>query len=146
VAWGNRNIVRNNCIQKQCGLLKELNAAGMRKTRSAKVAWCGGHDGKRYGQVSAGQETKKRRKDEKTLRKHPECNKVLRDIGPRQQLQDPDTRRQVRVMIEKTSNEIFREKIAKRVVGTSSGLRKMWKWILRRGRPPPKRKKKLHTE
>jgi hypothetical protein len=37
--------------------------------------------------------------------------------------------------------EIFGGKIAKQVVGTSSGLRRIRKWALWRGRPPPKRKK-----
>jgi hypothetical protein len=37
-------------------------------------------------------------------------------------------------------------KFVKRANGTSSGLQKGRKWILCRGRPPPKRKKKLHTE
>jgi hypothetical protein len=65
--------------------------------------------------------------------------------GPRPET--ADTRRQLRLRIENTSDEIFREKIAKRVVGTSSGLRKMWIWILLwSGRHPPKRKEKQQTK
>jgi hypothetical protein len=42
--------------------------------------------------------------------------------------------------------EIFGGKIAKQVAGTSCRLRRVRKWSLWRGRPPPKRKKMLHTE
>jgi hypothetical protein len=108
--------------------------------RSAKVARGRGH-----GQDNMGHETQKRRKDGKRLWKRPECNKGLKDLGLRQQLQDPDTR-QLRLRIEMTSNDIFGETTAKRVVVTSRGLRRTRKWILWRGRPPPKRKKKLQGE
>jgi hypothetical protein len=43
------------------------------------------------------------------------------------------------------NRKTIRGKIAKQVVGTSGGLRRMMDWTLWRGRPPPKRKKKLHT-
>jgi hypothetical protein len=105
--------------------------------------------GKRWQEIRPGQcgtgnqETTKGRKK---LRKHPECNKGLKDLGLRQQLQDPDPRQQLHLRIEKSSNEIFREKIAKRVVRTSNGLRKIRKWTLWRCRPPPKQTKMLHTE
>jgi hypothetical protein len=42
--------------------------------------------------------------------------------------------------------EIFRREIAKHVVGTSSRLRRMVDWTLWRGWPPPKRKRRMHTE
>jgi hypothetical protein len=44
--------------------------------------------------------------------------------------------------LNKNVDEIFRGKIGKQVVGTSSGLQKIRKWALWRGRPPPKRKKR----
>jgi hypothetical protein len=40
----------------------------------------------------------------------------------------------------------FRLEIVKRANEMSSGLQKVRKWTLWRGRPPPKQKKKLHTE
>jgi hypothetical protein len=40
---------------------------------------------------------------------------------------------------------IFRGKVAKQVVGTCRRLRRIKKWTLWRGRPPPKRKKKLQV-
>jgi hypothetical protein len=45
-----------------------------------------------------------------------------------------------------TLYEIFIAKIAKQIVGTSSGLRRIRDWTLWRGRPLPKRKKKLRAE
>jgi hypothetical protein len=48
----------------------------------------------------------------------------------------------LRLRIKKTLNEIFRGKIAKQVVGTSRRLRRIRKWALWRGRPPPEPKKK----
>jgi hypothetical protein len=47
--------------------------------------------------------------------------------------------------LKKTLYEIFRGNIKKQVVGTSSGLRRMMDLTFWRGRPPQKRKKKLHT-
>jgi hypothetical protein len=46
------------------------------------------------------------------------------------------------VTLNKNLYEIFRERIAKQVVRTPSGLRRIKKWALWRGRPPPKRKTK----
>jgi hypothetical protein len=80
--------------------------------------------------------------------KGPECKNGIRYGDVRQQLRgkigikDPSTRRQLRLRIKKTSDEIFRGEIAKQVVGTSE-LRRMKKWTLWRGRHPPKRKKKI---
>jgi hypothetical protein len=37
-------------------------------------------------------------------------------------------------------------KMVKQVVGTSRRLRKIRKWVLWRGRPPPKRKKECQVE
>jgi hypothetical protein len=53
------------------------------------------------------------------------------------------------VTLKKILYAIFRGKLAKQVVGTSRGLRRMKKWTLWRGRFPPKRKKKklqIHHE
>jgi hypothetical protein len=48
--------------------------------------------------------------------------------------------------INKKLYEIFRGRIAKQIVGTPSGLRKIRKWTLWRGRPPPKWKRKLQIQ
>jgi hypothetical protein len=49
----------------------------------------------------------------------------------------------IRVPAYKTLQKTFRLQIVKRAKEVSSGLRRMRKWILWRGRPPPKCKKKL---
>jgi hypothetical protein len=149
----------------------------MRTTRCARVAW-----GKKnfvrkdWARNQAEQEIKKRRKDGKRLRKHPECNRGLKDVGLKQQLQGWKRIKDLGVRLplcpkkkgttnaiqgwsaghrsylgsggtpSKTPYEIFRGKIAKQVVGTPSGLRRIRKWTLWRGRPPPKRKKEFQVE
>jgi hypothetical protein len=45
-------------------------------------------------------------------------------------------------MLKKILYAIFRGKIMKQVVGTSSWLRRIRKWASWRGRPPPKQKRK----
>jgi hypothetical protein len=142
----------------------------------AGVSQHGGHDGKRHGQVNVGQEFKERRKNRKRLWKHPECNSDLRDVSLRQQLRGRKRIKDLGVRLplclknkrmmntiegwsagqrsrlgsgetpSKNPYNIFGGKITKQVVGTSSGLRRIRKRTLWRGRPPPKRKKKLHTE
>jgi hypothetical protein len=49
-------------------------------------------------------------------------------------------------MLNKNLYEIFRERIAKQVVRTPSGLRRTMDWSLWKGRPPPKQKKRSSTE
>jgi hypothetical protein len=148
VTWRKRNLFRKTGTQENCYPRYELTVAGMRMTRSANVARRRGHGRRWYDQDSMGQEAQKQRKVRKTLWKGLEYNSGLRDRGLRRQLQvkivikDPCTRRQLRLRIEKTSGEIFRGKIAKQVVGTSSGLRRIRKWTLWSGQPHPKRKKK----
>jgi hypothetical protein len=70
--------------------------------------------------------------------KGPEC-----EIG----IRNPDTRRQLRLDIERTSEGIDRKafglEFGKGATGMSSGLQQMRNWALWRGRPPPKRKEKL---
>jgi hypothetical protein len=73
--------------------------------------------------------------------KGPECK-----IG----IKAPDTRRQLCLKIERTSEGIdrnaFKLEFMKRATRMFNGLRKMMNWALWRGRPPPKRKNKRHKE
>jgi hypothetical protein len=77
----------------------------------------------------------------KKRRNGPECNSGIKDRG---------AGRQLRLRKERTSGRIFRRivelEIEKRTVGSSTGLRKVNDWILWRGGPPPKRKRRLLTE
>jgi hypothetical protein len=96
VVWRKRKLFRRSETQEHCGSQRLFAAASRGMALCGGVARCGGHDGKRYDQVNVGQEIKKLRKDEKRLRKRPECNSGLRNAFLRQQLQDPDKSRQLR--------------------------------------------------
>jgi hypothetical protein len=88
VAWLKRKLFRRSGAQEHCGSRRIFAAASRGMAHCAGVARRREHDVKRYSQVNVGQETKKRQKDGKRLRKRPECNKGLKDLGLRQQLQD----------------------------------------------------------
>jgi hypothetical protein len=157
VAWRKRNVFRKIVTQGNCGPRSTLSAAEIMMTRHAGVAW------RREKFVrkdrtrnQAEQETQKRRKEGERLWKVPECTSGIRDRGLRQQvrrrmrIRDLCCRRPPYLRNEGTTSGIYRRaivlEIAKQVVGTSNVLRKIRKWILWRGRPPPKRKKRSCTE
>jgi hypothetical protein len=142
VAWRKRNIFRRTGIEGNCGLRSKLTAAGIKMTRHARVAW----PRERFVRKDCTrnqteQQTPKRQNDEKRRFTGPECKNGIRNRGLRQQLRsetgikDPGARRQLRPRIEKMLYEIFRGRIAKQVVGTPSGLRKIRKWTLWRDSP-----------
>jgi hypothetical protein len=156
VAWRKRNLIRQLWTEVNCGPRKELAVAGMRTTRRATVAWSRENFVRKdWTRNQAGQGTPKPRKDGKRLWKGQEFNDSLRE-GLRQQprseigIKDPDTRRQLRLRIKRTSDRIdgntFRLEMVKRANEMSSGLREIRKWTLWRGRPHPKRKKELQVE
>jgi hypothetical protein len=152
VVWRRKNAVRRIWTHENCGQRKEFAVVGIRTTQCAKVARGREHGLQKQGKDDIAPRTRKGRTQENKCFKGPECKNGVRYRCLRQQLQgkngikDRDTRRQLRLRIEKTSNDIFRGKIAKQVVINSSGLRKIRKWTLWRGRPPPKRKKRSCTE
>jgi hypothetical protein len=151
VAWRKRPLLRKIWTQENCEPRKEFSATGIRMTRCAKVARGREHGLQRQGNDDIALRTRKGQTEENKRLKGPECKNGVRYRGLRQQLQgkigikDPDTRRQLRLRIQKMSDEIFRRKIAKQVVGTSSGLQKIRNWTLWRGRLPPKQKKSSCT-
>jgi hypothetical protein len=95
----------------------------------------------------------KRRNDGKGMWKGLEYKNGIRNRGLRQQLRsetrikDLRTRWQLRLKSESKSSEFDRKasrlEFVKRANGMSNGFRKIRKWMLWRGRPPPKRKKNL---
>jgi hypothetical protein len=129
VARRKRNVFGKIRAQGNCGPRKQLAAAGRRITDSTKVA-------RRKGQ----------NKDDVTPRcpkvrtfgkrrwKGPECNNDIRDPGLRQQLRgrerikNPDTRRQLRLKIDRTSEDFDRNALGlqsvKRATGMSAGCGK----------------------
>jgi hypothetical protein len=148
VAWRKRNVFRRIVTKVNCGPRSTLTAAGIMNTRHARVTW----PKEKFVREDCTrnqrqQETQKRRKEEEGMWKFPKCKNGLRNQGLSKQLRgetgikNPGARQQLRPGIEKMLYEILRRRIARQVVGTSSGLRKLRKWTLWRGRPPPKRKK-----
>jgi hypothetical protein len=139
VAWRKRNVFRKSWTRGNCGLRKEVTAVGKKVTR------CAGH--RHMWRSPKGGTYMKR------LWRGPECSNGIRDRG-RRRIKDPSTRRQLRLTIKWTSEqidrktfyEISRGKIEKRAPGMSIGLRQGRNWTLWRGRPPPKRKKEPHRE
>jgi hypothetical protein len=81
----------------------------------------------------------------------PECNNGIEGRGLNQKLQgririkDPDAKLQLHLRIEQMSDgidvKIFRLENQKRTAESIMALRKMKKWTLWKGRPPPKWKK-----
>jgi hypothetical protein len=76
-----------------------------------------------------------------------------RDVGETENIigiRDRDIKKQLFLRKERTFVRIFKKtlelEVAKQIVGTSIRLRKMKEWTLRRGRSPPKRKRKQQTE
>jgi hypothetical protein len=157
VAWRKMNILRKFWTQRNCGLRKEVTAAGMRITR------CAGHRRKGQNKDDVERETRKGT-FEKKLWKGSDCNNDIRNRGLRQQLQGKNAvkdlgggrprylrKRELKMLqLESTGNldTTFRKTtrlgIAKRIAGSVVALQRIKKWTLWRGRPPPKRKKKQH--
>jgi hypothetical protein len=121
------------------------------RTHSTKVAWCRGHDRKRYYRNDVVQETQKGRTFGKRRLKGPECNSGIRDQGLRQQLQgskrikNPGTRRQLCLKIKRTSDGVNRKafglEFVKRGPGMSSESRQIRNWRVWRGRSLQSRRK-----
>jgi hypothetical protein len=171
LAWLKRKLFRRSGTQEHCGSRRLFAAASRGMARGAGVARHGGHDGKRHGRSMW---DKKSRNDKRMgrLRKYSEWNTGLRDVGLRQKLRgrkrikDLGVRLPLCLKNQRTTNslkgqrshlgsgktpsknpyEIFGGKITKQVVGISRRLRRIRKRTLWRVRPPPKRKKRLHTE
>jgi hypothetical protein len=141
VAWLKRNVFRKSWTCGYCGLWKEVIAYRKMVTRC-------GRNKRKVAQTSPTVGTFERR-----CRRGPECSNGVRARG-RRRIKDPSTRRQLRLKIKWTSEqiarkifyEILREKIPEHVVETSSRLQQMRNCTLWRGRPSPKRKKEPRTE
>jgi hypothetical protein len=118
VAWCKRNILRKSWTQRNCGLRREVTAAGMRITH------CAGHRRKRQNKDDAERETRRERTEKNRQRKGPLCktgkkNPTMNNIegrnpGERAPLRSGGTRK-------KDICNIFRAKIMEHGVGTSCG-------------------------
>jgi hypothetical protein len=153
MAWRKKNILRKSWTQRNCGLRKEVTAAGIKVTRRAGVARRKRDFVRKYPTRDIGeQEILKRRTEENKGWKGPECENGVRDRGLKLQLRgNKQTKNPTTNDIERWNPgeraplgsggvrkkgicDIFREKIVEHIVGTSSGLRRRKKWTLWRGR------------
>jgi hypothetical protein len=126
-----------------CRFRNRETVAGRRMTRRAKTAWRREKDVRDdRARNKAERGTPKRQKDGERLRKILECKIGIKGEGVREQLQG-----RMRLKNERTTSMIYWVaiglEIVKRELGISSGLQRIRNWTLCRGRPPPKRKKKL---
>jgi hypothetical protein len=160
VARRKRNVFRKIGIRRMCGLRKRLTAARIKMTRHARVAWRREHfvrkDCTRTKDERATQRVGPLRRN---LRMHHKGKCGTKDLCGGQPLYLRKERATTNGIEGWSSGHqahlgragtlkmilyaIFRRKIVK---GTSSWLWKIRKWILWRGRPPSKRKKRSHTK
>jgi hypothetical protein len=159
VAWCERNAFRRIGTQGICGPRSKLTAAGIRTTRHARVAW------RRENYVrkdwTMDKVEREARRAQMLRRRLRSCQENDKRISDQCGGQPPYLRKEKTTMngiggwsagqrshlgcegtLNKKLYEIFRGRIAKQIVGTTSGLRKIRKWTLWRGRPPPKWKKR----
>jgi hypothetical protein len=151
-----RKFVRKNVTQENCGPLKEFAAAGIRTTLCAKVERGREHGLQKQGENNIAPRTLKGRTMENNRLKNPKCKSGISDIGVKRQLRgkmgikEPRTRWQLRLKSERTISEFARYdfglEFIKQANDMSSRLQRIRIWTLWRGRPPPKRKKKLQAE
>jgi hypothetical protein len=138
--------------QSCCESTKRVTVAGKMTSRRAKVARLMRDIARRECTVD---NVVSRNQRGRTCKMRPwiglECNNGTRGRGLNQKLQgrsrikDPDAKLQLHLRIEQTSDgidvKIFRLENEKRTTESFMVLRKMKKWTLWKGRPPPKWKK-----
>jgi hypothetical protein len=138
--------------QSRCESTKRVTIAGKTTSRRAKVAWLMRDIARRE---CTGDNVASSNQRGHTCKKRPwigsQCNSGIGGRGLKQKLQgrigikNPDAILQMRLRIEQTSDGInvkhFRLQNKKRTAESLMVLRKMKKWTLWKGRPPPKWKK-----
>jgi hypothetical protein len=153
VVWRKRNLIRQIWTEVNCGPRSTLATDGKMTSCRAKVAWLKRDIARRE---CTGDNVASRNQRGRTCKMRPwigsKCNNSIGDRGLNQNLQgrigikNPDAKLQLRLRIEQTSDEIgvkiFKLVNEKRTAESFMALRKIKKWTLLRGRPPPKRKKK----
>jgi hypothetical protein len=144
-------MAKKETLQENCGRRKELTAARIRATRCAKLARVREHGLQREGKYDITPRTQKGRTEENRQLKDPECKNGLREqFQGETGITNTRTKWQLRLKSERTTSEFdtnaFGLEYVKRANGMSSGLRKIRKLTLWRGRPLPKRKMRSCTE
>jgi hypothetical protein len=141
---------RRTGTQEICGRRKELAIAGIRMTHCAQVVRRKGlsHEGTSVEQGRQKNQTKKKfargtsksRTPRRRQRATQQGNNRMRKRNPK------ELRRESTGNVIQTFGKTSGLKFAERVSRSTVRLQRIKKWILWRGRPPPKRKKKLRTE
>jgi hypothetical protein len=147
LAWRKRNLSRKIRTRVNCGPRQELGAAEMRRNCCTGV------------EQRKGRGTQKRLKNETRLWKDAEGDKGMRSKGVKEPLHlrkgkkvadsigGWSRRQRLHPKSSGKGNEIYRNiirlAVGKRATEMSTGLLKIKDWTMWRGRPPPKRKKKL---
>jgi hypothetical protein len=167
VAWRKRNLFGSG-IQENFGRRKELAIAGIRRTQCAQLVLRKGRshkgtsveEGRRKNQIKNkfARGTQKGITKENKRLNTPKCKSGIRDRGIKRQhlrlrgkagITEPRTRWQKRLKSKRTTSEFDRYALGvefiKQTNETSNWLGRLRIWTLWRGRPPPKRKKKLRT-
>jgi hypothetical protein len=151
VAWLKRNLFRRSGNQEFCGQQKELTAAGIRKIPRAQVV-------RRKRRSDEGLSVEQGTRNNKARNKFARRTRKGRKLGRGQEMRQERTnasrkggfKEQLRFGNVRKTRWVYRTnigmKMVKQVVRTSSRLRKIRKWVLWRGRPPPKRKKEFQVE
>jgi hypothetical protein len=141
VAWRKKNVFRKIVSQENCGPRSTLTAAGIMNTRHASVAWPREKFVRKDCTRNQRQQATAKGRKDGGLWNSPKCNSGIKDPRRRQQLRPGN---------EKTSSMIYKKairlEIVKQASRISSVFRKIRKWTMWRGRPPPKRKKRSCTE
>jgi hypothetical protein len=159
VAWRERNLVRKIWIQDNCEPWKRWTITGRNTTSRATVAWRSENVvRKNWIRNQAKRGTPKRRKDGERLWKCLEYSNGIRSRGVEEHIHLRKGRKtakniggrrghQQQLKSMGNGNKVYsktiRLDIAKRTFRSTAEMQKMKEWTLWRGRPPPKRKKRV---
>jgi hypothetical protein len=151
VVWRKKQVLRRSGLQGNFGRRKELAIAGIRRTHCAQLVL-------RKGRSLEETSVEEGRRKNRTKNKFERRTRKGRTLGRGQQMRQEGTyatrkrgfKEQLRFGNVRKNRWVYRAtigtKMVKQVVGTSRRLRKIRKWVLWRGRPPPKRKKEFQVE
>jgi hypothetical protein len=145
MAWRKRKFVSKFRIQENCEPWKELAVARREMNHRPKVA-------RRKENIVRNKWTRaKADRGIQKMRTRHEGRKSVNDLGggrPRYLRKRDLKKRELESTgyLDTTFSKTTRLEIAKQIARSTVGMRRARNWTLWRGRPPPKRKKKLRVE
>jgi hypothetical protein len=157
VAWRKWKLIRRNGTQENCGLQKEFSPARIRMTHSMKMTPWKEHGLQRQVKDNSAPRTPTGPMSRMRCWIGPKCNNGIRYRDIKQKLQGSKQIKDLGGKLpqcprnKRTSSWTYRKiidsvKIAKQKARSYATSWRIKDWTLWRGRPPPKQKKKLHTE